>query len=288
MLDELLEVLGNSHFEAYVVGPLLGVLFGVIFNALGKRPGPDNSGSSPRDVKREIEEYRQRSSERQDVHHHHHYHGARPSSHEEGGGVIFLAGLAMVVALFLFAAFLPQIAGTLYFFNTTVAMCCITAALLACLTGRFNTIDWWLQAVFPSVVSIGCLWLTAKVLAAISPDVIVYAQSLIADRPLSVGTVLNASVKFFTSLGNEYGQWMLFDLLAFVCVIMCALLAFLRFVFYVSLSNAREGGGGGWVWLALRTEKFGGNGSAFFVVFLFVLGTFLARGDVYQLLHQAS
>ncbi|KPD19775.1 hypothetical protein ADM96_04025 [Burkholderia sp. ST111] len=194
----------------------------------------------------------------------------------------------MMVALFLFAAFLPQIAGTLYFFNTTVAMCCITAALLACLTGRFNTIDWWLQAVFPAVVSVGCFWLTTKVRAAISPDVIVYAQSLIADKPLNVGTILSAAMKFFTSLGNEYGQWMVFDMLAFACVITCAIFAFLRFVFYVSLSNAREGGGGGWVWLALRTEKFGGNGSAFFVVFLFVLGTFLARGDVYRLLHQMS
>ncbi|WP_261798520.1 hypothetical protein [Burkholderia pseudomallei] len=288
MLDKLLEVLGNSHFEAYLVGPLLGVLFGVIFNALGKRPGPDNADSTPRDVKREIDEYRQRSSEKQSVHHHHHYHGARSSSNDDGGAVIFLAGFAMVVVLFLFAAFLPQIAGTLYFFNTTVAMCCITAALLACLTGRFNTSDWWLQAVFPAIVSTGCFWLTIKARAAISPDVIVYAQSLLADKPLNVGTVLNAAVKFFTSLRNDYVQWMLFDMLAFVCVITCAIFAFLRFVFYVSLSNAREGNRGVWVWLALRTEKFGGIGSAFFVAFLFIFGVFLAHGDVYQLLHQTA
>lgn len=287
MLDKLLEVLGNSHFEAYLAGPLLGVLFGVIFNALGKRPGPDNADNTPRDVKREIDEHRQRSSAKPEVHHHH-YHGPRSSSNDDGGGVIFLAGLAMVVALFLFAAFLPQIAGTLYFFNTSVAMFCITAALLACLTGRFNTVDWWLQAVFPAIVSIGCFWLTVKARAAISPDVTVYAQSLLADKPLNVGTVLNAAVKFFTSLRNDYVQWMLFDMLAFVCVIACAILAFLRFVFYVSLSNAREGSGGIWVWLALRTEKFGGIGVAVFAACLFAAGVFLAHGDVYQLLHQTA
>ncbi|MBT2794744.1 hypothetical protein J7I88_29255 [Paraburkholderia strydomiana] len=194
----------------------------------------------------------------------------------------------MVVVLFLFAAFLPQIAGTLYFFNTSVAMCCITAALLACLTGRFNTGDWWLHAVFPAIVSIGCLWLTVKARAAIGPDVIIYAQSLIADKPLNVGTLLNAAVKFFTSLRNEYVQWILFDMLAFLCVITCAILAFLRFIFYVSLSNAREGGGGVWVWLVLRTEKFGGASSAIFVALLFIFGVFLAHGYVYQLLHRAA
>lgn len=285
MLDELLEVLGNSHFEAYVAGPLLGVAFGAIFSALIKPPRSHHPGASPQEKKREVEEYRRLSRERKEIHHHHHHYNTRSMSNDDGGTMFFAAGFAMLVALFLFAAFLPEIAGTLYFFNTAIAMCCIVAALLACLTGRFNTSEWWFHAVFSAIASVACLWLTVTARKAISPDVVAYAQSLIVERPLSVGLVLNAAFKFFTSLRNEYVQWIAFDMLAFICGIVCTIGVFLRFTYYVSLSNVRDDGGRGWVWVALRTKKFGGAGNAVFMIILFVVGALLARGDVYQWLH---
>ncbi|WP_240766613.1 hypothetical protein [Paraburkholderia flava] len=284
MWEQLLDTLGNSHFEAYVAGPALGVIFGVIFNALGKPPGPDEANRSPDDVRQDIKEKRQSRSGTRDVHHHHHHHYDR-SSGDDGAAPIVIVGLIMVVALFLFALYLPQIAGSLYFFNTTVAMCCITAAVLALLTGRFNTSEWWLHAIFPAAISLGCFWLTVRARNEISSDVIAYAQSLIANEPMNIGVVLSAAFKFFKSLGNDYTQWLMFDMVAFICIIVCGVMALLRFVYYISLSNARESSRGLWAALALQTERFSGTGSVVFVLILFALGTSLATGQVYQWTH---
>lgn len=285
MLDRLLDVLGNSHFEAYFAGPLVGAVFGIILTALSKPPGPSKAGSSPDDVKQQIEAHRQRFAQKTVVHHHYH---SGPKTDDDGGAVLIIGALVLVVALLLFSAFLPQIAGTLYFFSTAVAMSCFTTAVLACLSGNFNTAEWWKHAIFPALTSIGCFWLTVKAQQAVAPEVVAYAHGLLGDKPFNLGTVLSAAIKFFSVLGNEYFQWLLFDMLAFLCIVVCAAFAFLRCVYYVSLSNARESQGQGWVSLALWTERFSGKGSMAVVLILFLFGASLATGHFYQLIHSPS
>ena len=185
--------------------------------------------------------------------------------------------------MFLFAAFLPQIAFALYCFISGVAMFSMTASLLAWLTGQFNTANWWRHAIFPFIVSIGCFWIAVQANQAISPDVVVFAQRLIGDNPMSVALIVGGAFKFFRVLGDRYVHWMIFDMLAFICVLVCTVVTLLQCVYYVALSNTRASGGAGWQTLALWTERFSGTGTVIFVSILLVAGWFLATGGMYRL-----
>ncbi|MTV39476.1 hypothetical protein GM676_18070 [Duganella radicis] len=188
--------------------------------------------------------------------------------------------------MFLFAAFLPQIAFALYCFISGVAMFSMTASLLAWLTGQFNTIDWWRHAIFPFFVSVGCFWVTEQAIQAISPDVVAFAQRLLGNSPLSVAVVISGSFKFFHVLGDRYVHWMMFDMLAFLCIALCAVVTLFQCVYYVALSNTRVSGGTGWQLLTAWTERFSGMGTVIFVSLLLLAGWFLATGGMYRLVHQ--
>jgi hypothetical protein len=288
MLEELANVFGNPHFEAYVAGPLIGTIFACIFATLGTRPpsGGKESRLSPQDAREQIEDYRdqRRRNNVRDVHHHH-YHRDGSKSSDDGSPIFIAMGIALLVAMFLFAAFLPQIAFALNCFISGVAMFSMTTSLLAWLTGQFNTVDWWRHSIFPFVVSVGCFWITVQANQAISPDVVVFAQRLLGDNPMSVSLVISGSFKFFRVLGNEYVHWMIFDMLAFVCISVCAMVTLLQCVYYVALSNTRSSGGAGWQTLTLWTERFSGTGTVVFVSVLLVAGWFLATGGMYRLIH---
>ena len=291
MLEALVGVLGNSHFEAWVAGPLIGAIVACIFAALGTRPpsGGRESQLSPHDARERIEDSRVRRQRNygKEVHHHH-YHGGGGGgkSNDDGSSFFIIAGIASVVAMFLFAAFLPQIAFALYCFISGVAMFSMTASLLAWLTGQFNTIDWWQHAIFPFIVSVGCFWITEQANQAISPDVVAFAQRLLGDNPMSAAVVISGSFKFFHALGDRYVHWMIFDMLAFICLSLCAVVTLLQCVHYVALSNTRASGGAGWRSLTIWTERFSGTGTVIFVSILLVASWFLATGGMYRLVHQ--
>ena len=289
MLEALLSVLGNSHFEAYVAGPLIGVIAACVFSALGTRPpsGGIESDITPQEARNRIAQNRvqQRSDIGREVHHHH-YHGDRGKSTDDGIPLLVATGAVSLVAMFLFAAFLPQIAFSLYCFISGVAMFSMTASLLAWITGQFNTIDWWQHSVFPFFASLGCFWIVIEANQAISPDVVAFARRLLGENPWSIRAVLGGAITFFRFLGDRYVHWMLFDMLAFILVTICALVTLLQCLYYVALSNTRAGGGSGWRSLAIRTEGFSGKGTLIFVSILLLSAWFLATGSVYRLIHQ--
>ncbi|AIF48629.1 hypothetical protein HY57_15985 [Dyella japonica A8] len=195
--------------------------------------------------------------------------------------------MVAAVSIFLFAAFLQTIVDTLCVFNATVAAFCLTAALLACVTGRFNTRDWWLQTIVPMLVSLGCFWLIQKVQQAISPEVATYARGLLAGDAINVGTILRAAFLFIRSLSSEYVQWITYELSAALFITIAGVGAMLRLVYYIALSNTREGGGH-WEVLALRTRRFGGIGNVLALGLMLGLGFLLADGMVYGFMHSVG
>jgi hypothetical protein len=286
MLEMLISILGNSHFEAYVAGPLLGLIVGCIFSALGTRPPSSSVESrlSPQDTLERIELNQERLRRRnvRDVHHHHYHRGDGKSS-DDGLPILIVIGFSLFVAMFLFAAFLPQIAFSLYCFISSVAMFSMTASVLAWVTGQFNTIDWWRHAIFPFVVSLGCFRITVLANQAISDDVVVFARKLLGAGPFSLAVIINGSIKFFRALDDRYVHWMIFDMLAFVSISLCATIALLRCVYYVALSNARVSGREFWGGLALLTKRFSGTSTMIFVSILLLASWFLASGSAYRL-----
>lgn len=268
----------------------MGTIFGQIFNAVGKRGDKQKaqrSEESPQETERHIREHRSVPPVREVHHHHYHHHQHGQSSKSDDTFPIFfvITALALLVALFLFAAYLPQIADTLYFFITTVAVFSITAGISATLSGRFNTVEWWLHTIGPALTSIGCFWVTSIAHAAISPKVVSFAHGLIANQPMSFKTVLTGAVTFVRSTHNEYVLWMTFVMLAFVVVLASTVICAMQCVYYIALANVRDSGGSGWRWIVSVTQKFSGLSSLFFAWFLLAVAWFLASGEAYRLTH---
>lgn len=286
MLEKLLEILGNSHFEAWVVGGVTGAIYGQIFGAFGNRGGDaktQQSDESPLEIQRQIRE-RSKQPVMREVHHHHYHHNGRSSNNGDDAFPIFvITGLVLLVALLMFAAYLPQIADTLYFSITSIAVFSVAAGVSAALSGRFNTAEWWLHTIAPALTSMGCFWVTTIAHAAISPDVVSFAHGLIANQPMSFKTVLGGAFTFFRSINNEYVLWMTFDMLAFIAVLVSAVICAMQCVYYIALANFRDSGGSGWRKVVTMAQGPSGFGSLFFAWFLLFVAWLLASGEAYRL-----
>ena len=286
MLEKLLEILGNSHFEAWVVGGLTGAIYGQLLSAIGKRKDQttsrQQSEESPQDIQQKIREQRTQVPVRE-VHHHHYHQDRRTPGNDDAMPILVFTGVALLVALLFFAAYLPQIADTLYFFVTTIAVFSVAAGMSAALGGRFNTAEWWLHTIAPAVTSMACFWVVTIAHAAISADVVNFAQGLIANKPMSFQTVLGGAFTFFRALGNEYVRWMLFDMLAFVAVLVSSVICAMQCVYYIALMNYRDSGGKGWRIVVNVTNPLSGYGPLFLAWVLLLLAWFLASGWAYRL-----
>lgn len=286
MFEILGGILGNAHFEAYVGGPAAGLILGCVFSALGSRPsiGSHQSQQSPTEVRNRIEKHADPLKVKE-VHHHHYHHKTNGGSNDDGGVIIVIAGLVLITALLIFAAFLPQIAYVLCFFVTAIATFSITACLLAIFTGQFNTPQWWMHSVFPLFVSMGCFYVIVTAEQSISAEVVVYARGLLGNGSINFGIVLGSAFEFIKTVKSDYSQWMFFEMLAFACVTICALLISLQCIYYISLSNTRAEKGRMWEVLTLWTDRFSGMGTLSFISILLGAAWFLATGQMYQLLH---
>ncbi|WP_233869666.1 hypothetical protein [Paraburkholderia adhaesiva] len=280
MLNELLDFLGNSHFEGWIASPLMGLIFAAILFGLGKPPDANDKGESPKDVKHEIEVY----IRQKEVHHYHDRNG-NSGTGDDNFVVFVILILVAAIGLFLLTAYLPAVSYALHMFNVATAVFCLATVVLMIAGGRFNTPQWWLRGVFPAIASLACFWLTIEAREGIRSDVVAYAGSLIANEPMSLSHVLNAAIAFFKAIGGGYALWIELIGAAFICIAACSLIVLLQCVHYVSLSNLRAGGTGIWIWLAVKTERFGGGESVLLATTLLVIGGLLATGTVYGWIH---
>jgi hypothetical protein len=283
MLDTFLDVLGNSHFEGYIGGPIAGIILAALFTALSSRPKSNSTTrtQSPHDTQIQLHQY---TIHNQVINN---YLPEQRSSNQSENGLPILAfsffgGLVLV---FLFAAYLPQIANSLRFFITMVATFSIASSVLSLITGQFNTPQWWLHAILPSLISIGCFWLTGLAYNAISPDVVAYAHGLLGYGPLTAKSVISGAFTFIRAINNDYTLWLLFEMSAFVFILGCAILCLVQCVFYISLANIRGDGSKFWMKIALMTEKFSTGTTTIFILILFGLAWAFATGHIFELTH---
>jgi hypothetical protein len=193
--------------------------------------------------------------------------------------------LIFFATCFLFAAYLPQVSFALCFFITTVATFSVASCLLGWFSGQFNTIEWWQQTIFPFFVSLGSLAVAVKAEQAISVDVVSLAQGLLQSEHFTMRHFLNAAIAFYKDINNEYMQWLGYQMLAFILVLLSALGAFLQCIHFISLANARSGDNDIWAKLVLRTIRFRGMRSILATATLLLLAWLCASGEIYRFFH---
>lgn len=277
MSHPLLEVLGNSHFEAYIGGPVAGVIVAAIFSGFGNPPNNGSGGQTPGNTYIQIVNRYEGKSQASQINTHTSKNG--DASPMIGAGLIFL------LFGFLFAVYLPQISLSLYFAITSVATFSITTCLISLLSGRFNTFAWWQYTIFPTLISFGCFYVAMIAEKAVNIEVVNFAQLLLGAGHLTLANLINSTFIFYKNLNNDYVQWLGYQMAAFIFVSFSAIEVFLQCLHYVALSNARTGNAPRWSKLALRTGRFSGIGTVMTSIVFLTLAALFASGEAYRFLH---
>ena len=270
MLDKILDVLGNSHFEAYVGGPIAGIIAALIFSWLNSQSNPGGAAQNPRDIFIQVN------------HQHNHSSGERRNAsgnETDDASAVIGIGLLGLVASFLFIAYLPQISLTLYFCITSVCAFTLSSCVIILATGRFNGADWLRYTVVPSLLSLGGFCVAVQAERAISPDVINFARSLLGDGKITLTLVLNGAIAFYRNISNDYAKWICFQMAAYLLVTFSSLTAFLSWLHFTALANARASAGAYWIKVALSTRRYSRVGSTL-VAMIFLCAAWLCTSGV--------
>jgi nitrogen fixation protein FixH len=284
-LDTAAQVLGNPHFEAWVAGPLMGVIAALVFAAVIKPPRHRDDDPRSRDARASSQEKNDRDSPRSEVHHHHHHHVkfVRPDDDSSGAMVLFATGLVLIVGLLLFCAYLPLVAGALYLFISSVAMFCATTLLVMLLSGRYGLLEWFNHAFFSFLIAVGCLYVAWLARTSISDQVVAVAQGLLNHSPKTIGSVVAAGWNFFQRINPAYVTWMLFEVAAFALTLLCTVMVFARTLHFVALVQIDPASNGGaWKALARRTQACAGLTGGLLTIGFFVAAWLFASGTVFQ------
>lgn len=288
MLDSLLNVLGNPHFEAWVAGPIVGGVLGTVFSTLaqqGNVANPANSANAtrtPAEVREALSIERAQRPQRREVHHHHHYHSQKQG--DDAFPIIVLFAVALVcLGSLLFAAYLPVIADSLYWLTASIACFALASTLVSLFSRRFDTTAWWWHAVAPVVASLLAFYVATVAHASITPEVIHFAQGLLGGHPLTVHSLIASGMAFVRGIGMNYVNWMLFEMFAFVILFAISLICAFQCVYYVALANVRDAAGGFWEFLVLASGWVDGTGAKVVVWLGLPFAWFLASGQFYLL-----
>lgn len=276
MLDEILDVLGNSHFEAYVGGPIAGIVTSLIFSWLNS---PSNSGSSPqrpREVYIQINnQYLSETGERRN---------RASGSERDDPTAAFGIGLLGLIASFLFVAYLPQISFALYFCITSVCTFIVSSCLLFWATGRFDASGWLRYTVIPLLLSLAGLYVAVQAKRAIVPEVVDYAHNLLGDGKITFALILNGTFTFYRNISNAYAQWIIFQMAAFFFVTLSSLIAFFAWLHFTALANAQANNGSFWRRIVVATHRYSSATSTFLAVMFLTVAWLCASGEAYHFL----
>ena len=265
MLDKIVEILGNSHFEAYIGGPIAGVVASLIFAGFSKSPQTQHANLSPHILHIQI---------------------AAPASTQQvqvqsKSNSLLPAMMIGAVLAFLFVAYLPTIASALYFFIAMITTFSISSSVLAVAFGQFNTPAWWLHTIYPTFSAAGSFYVAAMVERSISTEVVAFAKSLLGDGHLTLAAIFNGIYVFFTQVNAAYIQWLTFQMAAFFMAALVAVTALFQCIHYIALANMRSSNSILWRALVVKTYHFSTIKSALNGAVFLAIAWFLASGRAF-------
>ena len=263
MWEKVVSVLGNSHFEAYVGGPLISILFGFVFAYLARPP----VGGNPAPNVVFVQLFQPAANNAGN---------AQTATKSDNSGLIAFA-LIGIVAVFMFAAYLPQISFALYTVIATIAAFTFTSLIATIIFGHFQTFAWWSHALFPVLASAISFRIAYNVEQSIDPALVQYAQSLIGNEALTVSSIINGAITFFKQVHPDYFIWMISQMGALMFTMLAVLFAFFQSVHYIALSHTPANPSIFWVGLVNLTRHYRGIRTVFagagFLTFAWLLTT---------------
>ncbi|MGZ5051063.1 MAG: hypothetical protein ACXWAS_08425 [Methylobacter sp.] len=231
------EVINNSLFQAVVLGPIMGIVFGALLAGLTKSPSPD----APATVIRTKEIYVTRIIKRRGQ--------RRKSSNDDAMPTFIALAIGLIFIIWKYAILVEEIQFYIATTLLTALSFSVTAVFISFLKGQFTSEEWWVYIISPVIILCACMFLLNLAHTSFDPKI-------------TQGALANTFFQFYTKWLSDYGRsFMIFHVLGVVILYAVILLTSLALLHYLSLMNQRSNGSmqNFWSFLVRITIFFSGR-----------------------------
>ncbi len=245
-MQTILDLISNATMQAWIWGPLMGVLFGVIFAGVTNPPTVNEPvtviQTTQKFITNNVVVNQPRSG----------------NTSDSGGAVaIWIAmALGVIFLVWMYAIHVELIHYCLWALLTTLLSFSVTTALVSLLKGQFTSNSWGIYIVAPMVILAGCGRLLVLAKDSFNPKLTELAAQ-------------HAFFDFYKNSLSEFGRSLvicqMFGMVLIFLVMICTGVALLH---YLSLMNQRSYGPlrGLWMFLTRVTMFFSGKSWFFLLV----------------------
>lgn len=272
MLNGFFELFGNAHFEAYIGGPVAGVLAALLFQGFGGGNSQNQAGAAaPSPIN--VYDFRKQ------------FFLSHSRGGQQGDGIEAVALIAGALVAFLFLAFFPTLTAAIQFLNMTTLVFGVVSAFLGAWHGWMRSLQWWMLAVFPCVAAFACFVLIGMAFEAIDPRLIGHAGDAFHANSDRLSSILQATYQFVLAIPLEYWRWMSFIILGVFLIGACSVFALLRLLHFLALSKVAAGDHNSrWTSIAIRTRSYGSLRDMVVVIGFLIIAYWLVSGKAYLFL----
>ncbi|WP_152690461.1 hypothetical protein [Pseudomonas fluorescens] len=254
-MQVLIDMATNATWQAWIWGPLMGVVFSVLFAGLTNQP----ASSAPITVVQTKKVFVQNVNVNVNK---------SGSSDSEGGLVILAAGfIALIAIVWNYSIYVEEIHYWLWAVLLTMFSVSFFMVMISLLKGQFTSWSWWKYIGVPIIFLGGCGYVLFLAKSNFSPDITRMALKYKA-------------FDFYMKGLNDYGRIFVIShvmgvAIAFV-VMVCASVALLH---YLALMNQRSVGAlhGFWVFLTRVTSVFSDKAWFFLMGFMLLISYLLVE-----------
>lgn len=248
-MQTILDLIENATMQAWIWGPLMGVVFGALFAGVTNSP----TVNAPVTVTQTTNTYITKVVVNQH----------RSSSGDDGGGamaVLFAAGFGLVFLVWKYAIHIDVVHDCLWTLLSTLLSFSLTTALVSLVKGQFTSSSWGVYIAAPVVILAVCGRLLSLAKASFDPELTQLASQ-------------HTFLDFYVHSLSTYGQsLMIFQVLGVALIFLVMVFTGVALLHYLALMNQRSYGPlqGFWMFLTGATMFF--SGKLWFFVMAIVLG----------------
>ncbi|WP_135007562.1 hypothetical protein [Pseudomonas syringae] len=248
-MQTMLDLIENATMQAWIWGPLMGVVFGALFAGVTNSP----TVNAPVTVTQTKNTYITKVV----VNH------QRPGSGGDGGGamvVLIAAGFGMVFLVWKYAIHIDLVHYCLWALLSTLLSFSLTTAFVSLVKGQFTSSSWCVYIAAPVVILAVCGRLLLLAKASFDPELTQLASQ-------------NTFWNFYAHSLSTYGQSLvMYQVLGVTLIFLVMVFTGVALLHYLALMNQRSYGPlqGFWMFLTGATMFF--SGKLWFFVMAFVLG----------------
>lgn len=248
-MQTILDLIENATMQAWIWGPLMGVVFGVLFAGVTNSP----TVNAPVTVTQTTNTYITKVVVNQQ----------RSSSGDDGGGamaVLIVAGFGLVFLVWKYAIHIDLVHHCLWALLSTLLSFSLTTALVSLVKGQFTSSSWGVYIAAPVVILAVCGRLLSLAKVSFDPELTQLASQ-------------HTFLDFYVHRLSTYGQsLMIFQVLGVALIFLVMVFTGVALLHYLALMNQRSYGPlqGFWMFLTGATMFF--SGKMWFLVMAIVLG----------------